>query len=175
MSDLAIQQKCSIKDLPPEVWKEVLGYTKPRKYWFATIVTGSTDGAEVFPGVSTNTRCFEDINDVSKDIVEGGHLLKVIEDFPNDRNMSLYAVDTLAFRENKAFRLSLDKSHINYKYFMGEVERPDDYFTWEGYLNYTILPLKRMDWLEYFFWQVEKNYQQGAHVFVHELEVGEKS
>nr|BDC16844.1 hypothetical protein [Sicyoidochytrium minutum DNA virus] len=157
------------------MWKDVLGYAKPREYWFATIVCGGTDGDEIYMGTGTNTRCFEDLDDVSKDIVEGGHLLKVIQEFPNYADMSLYDVDLIALRENKAFRNSVDKTSTNYKYLMDEEERPEDYFTWKGYLKYTILPLKRMDWLRYFIWRVEKNYQQGAHVFVHKLEVGKKS
>nr|BDC16475.1 hypothetical protein [Sicyoidochytrium minutum DNA virus] len=168
-------QGCNIKDLPPEVWRDVLGYSKPHEYWFATIVRAGTDGGGVFPDVSDNTQCFEDLNDVSKDIVEGGHLMKALESFSIEEGQSPYDVDLEVVRERPNFNPWRPPSHINYRYLMGEVEKPEDYYTWEGYFKYTVLPLKRMDWLQYFINNLEPDYREAVAIFVYKLKVGKKS
>lgn len=168
-------QGCNIKDLPPEVWQDVLDYSKPREYWFATIVSGYTDGGEVFVNPSQNTRCFEDINDVSRDIVEGGHLFRMMESLPMEEGRSPYEVDLEVVRKSPNFNPRRPPSHLHYRYLVGEEDKPDDYYTWEGYFKYSLLPLKRMDWLVRFVQEVEPEYRQTVDIFVHKLQVGERS
>nr|BDC16843.1 hypothetical protein [Sicyoidochytrium minutum DNA virus] len=97
---------------------------------------------------TTNSQAFTDVNLLVRDIVQGGHLSKLLGRkayFHRDAKDEMGKYNNDLERVEKMEDTSgLPKHKLDLLY--GRMPRPDDYFSWKGYIEkYTLFPVQNKE------------------------------